>query len=203
MHRKLNRIYSELLGNIESSPENKRILNENLKKYTEVLVSFCSADQEIFTIYRVLKEMEDDLDGRRYSMVQSNCKHADYVVGKLACFIRTELEIARLKIKNPAMREYNCGNVKAPPLLKWTDKKVALVELIHAIAGSIDNGQAGINRIVKCFEYFFQVDLGNHYNIFDEICIRKIKPARYIDSLVNKLLEAIKSKLKQLIHNSI
>lgn len=185
-----------MLGNIESSPENERILNENLKKYTEVLVSFCSADQEIFTIYRVLKEMEDDLDGRRKCMAQPGCKHAGYVAGKLVSLIRTELEIARLKIKNPAMREYNCGNVKIPPLLKWTDKKVALIELIYAIAGSIENGQAGINRIVKCFEYFLQIDLGNHYNIFDEICIRKVKPARYIESLANRLMEAIKSKLK-------
>lgn len=59
--------------------------------------------------------------------------------------------------------------------LQWTGPKVSLIELIYSLqtAGVIINGAADIKHLTDFFERAFQIDLGNVYNVFQEMRIRK------------------------------
>ncbi len=71
---------------------------------------------------------------------------------------------------------------------KWTDPKVALVEVVYALhaKGAVDNGNADVKDIVEGFEYIFNIDLGNYYAVFQQnIRLRKRKNrTSYLDSLI-------------------
>lgn len=68
-------------------------------------------------------------------------------------------------------------------LLQWTDDKIALVELIYAISNSVNNGKASIKSITECFQFIFQINLGNYYRILLDINNRKTNITRYLDTL--------------------
>jgi hypothetical protein len=91
------------------------------------------------------------------------------------------------------------GTRKSSVNLRWTDKKVALVELIYALfcSNSLNNGDAEIKEITDSFENLFSVDLGDVYHAFSEIRDRKIEPTKFLDLLKDSLL----SKIKELKDN--
>lgn len=72
--------------------------------------------------------------------------------------------------------------------LEWTDKVIELVELIYSIhsAGSINNGKANINDIVKAFEGVFSVKLGKFYRAYLDLKKRQ-EPTTFLDKLRNAL----------------
>ncbi len=76
-------------------------------------------------------------------------------------------------------------------LLNWTDDKIKLVALIYAIARSINNGNAKIKKIVRCFEYIFQISLGNVYDVLHDLNIRKEGPCKYLMELPDHLLKKL------------
>jgi hypothetical protein len=74
--------------------------------------------------------------------------------------------------------------------LQWTGSKVSLIELIYAIqtAGVLNNGSADIKQLTSFFESQFQVELGNVYNVFQEMRIRKKNRSQFIDLLKERLI---------------
>lgn len=86
------------------------------------------------------------------------------------------------------------GTRKSSVNLRWTDKKVALVELIYALfcSNSLNDGDAEIREITEAFENLFSVDLGDVYHAFSEIRDRKIEPTKFLDLLKDSLLNKIK-----------
>ncbi|MBN8876807.1 MAG: RteC domain-containing protein [Sphingobacteriales bacterium] len=74
--------------------------------------------------------------------------------------------------------------------VQWTGSKVALIELIYALqsAGIFNNGSADIKQLSSYLEGVFQVELGNVYNVFQEMRIRKKNRTSFLDLLKEGLL---------------
>ncbi|MBS1598444.1 MAG: RteC domain-containing protein [Bacteroidetes bacterium] len=74
--------------------------------------------------------------------------------------------------------------------LQWTNKKVALAELIYAFhaTGVFNNAQPDINFITQELCNLFGIDMPNIYKIFEEIRIRKKNRTSFLDSLKLNLL---------------
>ena len=75
--------------------------------------------------------------------------------------------------------------------LQWTGPKVALIELIYGLhgAGVFNNSMADIKQITGFFENNFHVDLGNVYNVFQEMRIRKKNRSNFLDLLKDRLIQ--------------
>ena len=73
--------------------------------------------------------------------------------------------------------------------LRWSDSKVALVELIYALnaAGSINNGKSELKQIVQLFEKMFAIELGNYARVFAEIRTRKSGTSNFINHLKDRI----------------
>ena len=74
--------------------------------------------------------------------------------------------------------------------LKWTGSKAALVELIYALqtVGVFNNGVADVKQIASYFEELFDVELGNYYDTFQQIRIRKVNQTKFLDMMKDKLV---------------
>ena len=74
--------------------------------------------------------------------------------------------------------------------LRWTSPKIALIELIYALqeGGVFNNATADIKFLTGYFETAFQVELGNVYNAFQEMRLRKKNRSQFLDQLKERLL---------------
>ena len=79
---------------------------------------------------------------------------------------------------------------------QWTDRKVALAELIYALyAGKcFSNGNTSLKDIAFCCETLFNIEIGDFYRIFLEIRNRKKSRTQFLD----KLKEQIINKMDEL-----
>lgn len=86
------------------------------------------------------------------------------------------------KIQAFLMKDTNECNL---PSLTWTSSKAALVELIYALhsSGSINHGKLEIKEISKVFEQVLEIDLGDIYRTFYDICGRKVEGNLFIQQL--------------------
>lgn len=77
------------------------------------------------------------------------------------------------------------------PHMQWTGSKVSLIELIYALqtAGVINNKNADIKQLTVFFENIFQMELGNIYNVFQEMRIRKKNRTSFMDQLRDVLVK--------------
>ena len=187
MNSEINYKYNDLLVSIIQNLKNEEV-NKRLESFVHEMIEFCSSDNRIFTVYRILKEIEADIALKKKSL---NPSMAD-TLEKICSYINTEVEITLFKLNQPALIDIE-NKIKAdiPPLLTWTDDKVALVELIYAITKSVNNGKGTTKMIAACFEFIFQVDLGNFYNTLSDINLRKRNVTRYLDTLPKNLLEIL------------
>jgi hypothetical protein len=76
------------------------------------------------------------------------------------------------------------------PALKWTGKKLDLVELIFALhaTGNVNNVHGGIKPVADAFSKMFNVDLGNYHDYFQAIRSRKKAKLVFIDKLRSSLM---------------
>jgi hypothetical protein len=76
-------------------------------------------------------------------------------------------------------------------VLKWTDSKTGLIELMYALRqkGCFNHGQAEIKEIAEFFEQTLDIDLGNYYRTFQEIRIRKSGRTNFLDQLKTVLIQ--------------
>jgi hypothetical protein len=83
-----------------------------------------------------------------------------------------------------------------PPVLVWTASKAGLVELIYSFqsTGVFNNGRVGIRDIALGFEKLFGVELGNYYQVFNEIRLRK----KGRSQLLEQLKKGLELKMDQL-----
>ena len=82
---------------------------------------------------------------------------------------------------------------KIHKILKWTDSKASLVELIYALneSGSINNGETDIKTICAEFERIFNFELKDIYSTYRDITLRKTNPAKFLDKLSSAFQEKI------------
>jgi len=74
--------------------------------------------------------------------------------------------------------------------LKWTGSKAALVELVYALqaVGVFNNGAADVKQVATAFEELFDLRLGNYYDVFQQIRMRKINPTKFLDVMKDRLI---------------
>lgn len=77
------------------------------------------------------------------------------------------------------------------PALQWTAPKTALIELIYGLqaAGACNNGAADIKQITSFFESVFGLELGNVYNVFQEMRLRKKNRTVFLDNLRDRVVQ--------------
>jgi hypothetical protein len=91
----------------------------------------------------------------------------------------------------------NFSNIDSiqPFPFQWTASKADLIELIYSLqsGGVLNNGKTGIKETAETFQRLFQVDLGNYYNVFNEIRLRKKNRTSLLDLLREKVLQKMDS----------
>ncbi len=80
-------------------------------------------------------------------------------------------------------------------LLKWTDSKASLVELIYALneSGAINDGKTDIKTICAEFERIFDFELKDVYSTYRDITSRKTNPAKFLNKLSDTFQERVKN----------
>lgn len=79
--------------------------------------------------------------------------------------------------------------------LSWTASKADMVELINSLqaGGVFNHGKTGIKEIAETFQKLFKIDLGNYYNVFNEIRLRKKNRTALLDHLKEKIIQKMDS----------
>ena len=102
----------------------------------------------------------------------------------LATYLNTEL----VKL---AQEENNIDSIYSlSSSEKWTDKKIALCEIIYGIdsLGSVNYGNTDIKVLTSMFSKMFNIDLSDIYHIFLEMRRRKGDRTEYLNRLIKALL---------------
>lgn len=171
MNKRIKRA-SNLLFKCENESKWKKVYDNFLK----LLAQYCNNENNLLDVYRLLLITKLD--------IQSNMnEHPDVIFHyKYLCqIIDIEIEIILLKIKEPSLRK------KIPKLLKWTDCLTDLTEIIIGISKSVNHGTVKQIELQECFEFIFQVKIGNFSEKKGKIYIRKQKPM-YIDKVKENIL---------------
>jgi hypothetical protein len=177
-----------------------------LENELEQISNFCNNNADFIQYYRSGKTVMDEyyfLRGKRdlglnlesfyFERDPKFSTLFDFKVSKLlandmlAAYINCEL--ARLKEQE---------NNPEPPVSiyskdEWTDKKVALAEIIYAIheVRSVNNGNIHLKVLAAKFGRMFNIDMSDLYNMFLEIRSRKTDRTEYL----NRLIEALKKRM--------
>lgn len=153
-------------------------LSKTLVKY---ITQYCLTENNLLEVYRLLRRIRYTIQINKDLFPQYESQY-DY----LLYIIDTEIEINRIKTEQPDLR------IKIPKLLKWTDTLNALIELIYGTQNlSVNFGKGKLEEIAACFEFIFQIKLGNISEKFGDICTRKPKKL-YLDRVKENLLEKMK-----------
>lgn len=165
----------------------KYFFDTNLDFYQYYRTGATHFDEAYFVRGRIdMHLLPDDL---ALAIDTASCTIQSYKVAKLSAnellriYINTS--ISDLERKDEAA-------LNAPKVsLKWTGPKVALIELIYALQGSgvFNNSTADIKSITGCFENLFDIELGNVYNVFQEMRLRKKNRSSFLDLLRERLIQ--------------
>lgn len=157
-------------------------------------ISYYQSEQTHFDEILFLRKNLDLSIIPPYILLRDDLEHTtngDYLVTKLLLntklykFIQKELSVSTEVL----VQQENTKTIKSG--LNWTAPKSALIELSYALfcKGAINNGDVEIKQLVKEFELFFNVELGDPYRHFTNIKQRKKSPAIFLESLTNSLTQ--------------
>ena len=159
--------------------------HENYKAFKNRLIVFCSGKgSAVVGLFRILKRMEHELEDCLLEKTKIDVDRS--IIKKVLRTIKIERHILTYRLKNPALTNPEPAKSHPPPS-KWTDDKIDLIELIYAIQKSVNNGNVSIKALQECFEYVFDVDLGNIEERIEEIVERQGNKAHYLEKLINHL----------------
>ena len=158
--------------------------HEKFKIFKNRLIEYCSGKKNaVYSIFRVLKGIEYELSEYLNGRIHVNVERA--IIVKVLKTIRVEIEIVRYKMRNPKLFSQLTPTVQ--PVGIWTSDKIDLVELIYAIKMSVNKGNMSVKTLQECFEYIFQIKLGNLENKFKELDKKYGTNAQLHDSLITNL----------------
>lgn len=186
MSAKLNDLYYNLFEEVIRKNSNTKEINSKFNIFINALVEFTSKEKRLFYSYRILKQIQTDMSIKRKSLDLTLYDISD----RITALIDIEINIILLKLKNPDKINLDeISDKTSPELLEWTDLKINLIELAYSISKSINNGNASMAKIIRCFEYIFQVNLGNFYDTLGEINTQQGEPCQYLETLHGVLLK--------------
>jgi len=161
----------------------KRFFNNNLDFYKYYRTGNSSLDDRLFL--RGNHDIKLCLDTYYLQTDHDFSTSHDYKVAKLIAN-----DLIQVYIEDQL---YNTTNAKSKDLhkLKWTGSKTSLTELIYALyqQGVFDNGNSDIREIAKYFESIFNTELGNFYQTFLELRMRKMNRTKFLDALREGLIK--------------
>lgn len=167
----------------------KRFFDHNNAFYQYYRSDACHLDELYFTRgpFRVCGELDDcELDGTyntshdyKLSKVIANEQYQDYLSRELA------------KLNGSVVVP---GPVDLP--FRWTSSKTDAVELIYSLiaTGVLNNGNADVKNFVLWFEKAFQIDLGNYYHKYTDMCNRKKDRTTFLDKMNAALIRRMDEK---------
>ncbi|GHT06756.1 hypothetical protein AGMMS49525_15360 [Bacteroidia bacterium] len=148
---------------------------------------------------RSTQKLECHVESFSYERDSNFSTNYDYKVTEilandmLATYLDEELE----KLERNERRSKHSINLTSVD--KWTERKVALVELVYDIyaAQSVNNGNIDLRVLTAKFCKMFNIDIDNAYRIFLEIRSRKGDRTPYLNHLIeslNKYMTELDSK---------
>lgn len=145
--------------------------------------------QDEFYFLRGRREMELNLESFYFERDPKFSTHFDFKVSKLlandmlAAYLNCKLSKLKSQIESS---DFILGFQSKE---KWTDKKVALVEMIYAIHSeeSVNTGNIELKTLTALFEKIFNIDLSDLYHIFLKIRGRKGDRTVYLNRLIKAL----------------
>jgi len=171
--------------------------NEHVEfnKFRQKLIKDCKKNvYSIEDLLRYLSGFEIGLNDCLKMRVHIEVERA--IVVKVLKTIRTEIEIVRYRMNNPGISDSNSMKIPAPAG-KWTNPKIDLIVLAYAIKNSVDNGKVTMKALQDCFEYIFQIELGNMYKRVGEYIIgKKDVKTGYFEHLIDSFNHFVSDKLK-------
>ena len=83
--------------------------------------------------------------------------------------------------------------------MQWTYSKIDLTLLTYALKdlGVFNEGKADLKTIIRCFEYMFDIDLGNYSSSFQDVLERK----KGFTNITDKLREALRKRIDNSLNN--
>ncbi len=187
MSIKLNESYYALIEAVQNG-DNVNEVNSKFKNFIDALTRFSVNEKQFLLTFRTLSQIKIDVcsKGKVIDLTMFD------LLGRITALLEVEIKVTLLKLKNPVLAKMDKPSAQNDlELLNWTDDKIKLVALIYAIARSINNGNAKIKKIVRCFEYIFQISLGNVYDVLHDLNIRKEGPCKYLMELPDHLLKKL------------
>jgi hypothetical protein len=116
----------------------------------------------------------------------------DFLVSQITANTRllTYIEKLLLQPDGSTSGSPSADSSKAPSLT-WTGSKTDLIELIYALhSGSVlNNGNADLKLIATCLQKVFNIEVGNYYDIFQHIRLRKTGRTKFLDNLRSLLIK--------------
>ncbi|MDQ2753433.1 MAG: RteC domain-containing protein [Bacteroidota bacterium] len=129
------------------------------------------------------------LDDNHYNYDASFSSSHDVKVARILAYEKLHAYVSHCKahIISQKAGETNSSSL---PSLTWTAAKVALIELLYALqsAGAFNNGTSDLKLLAGFFEQAFHIELGNYYNVFGEMRLRKKNRTSFLDNLRDRLL---------------
>ena len=167
---------------IETLNEIAKNEQEKFKAFREEFTQYCICEKAVLNLFRNLRSIEGDLQDCLEGRIEINVDRA--IILKVMNTIQTELEIIRYKMKCSGLSDSTPPKVPKP-VGRWTDDKLCLIELLYAIkqTKSINNGNITLKALQECFEYFFQVKLGNISDRISELLERKTNKKMFLETL--------------------
>ncbi|WP_343635829.1 RteC domain-containing protein [Fluviicola sp.] len=123
----------------------------------------------------------------------------DLVLAKSIAFEKLEnrikIELFRITNSDQVLLDLNSVSNNSKKVLKWTDSKTSLVELIYALhsVGVLNNGQIDLKTITEVLADVFQVELGDHYRTYHDLKSRKIDRTKFLNNLIETLTRRMES----------
>lgn len=184
-------------------------LKTYLEKEHDQINTFCNKNLEFIQYYRSGKntldeyyfvrgrrDMELNLESFYFERDPKFSTQFDFKVAKLlandmiAAYVNCELA------KMYQEENYQDITFGVHSKEKWTDAKVALVEIVYGIhvLRSVNSGNIDIKVLATIFSKMFNVDLGDIYHIFLEIRSRKGDRTVYL----NRMIKALNQRMDEL-----
>ncbi|MDD3321710.1 MAG: RteC domain-containing protein [Paludibacter sp.] len=187
---------------------NNDVLLDYYEKNLKEITCFFNAHQEFYQYYRLKSNYNDALFFVRQrkellhltDVSQNNFEPAfssshDHLVAqiiandRLEIFLKEQIELIIFQNKIPHVDDMGYSQRL---VLKWTDSKLALIELIYALHTnkSLNDGECDISELTSELEQVFNVKINNIYRSFQDIKSRNSQ-TKFIDSLKTSLQKKI------------
>ena len=139
---------------------------------------------------RRVPNTEDLAEEQAVFVKADHCPVTSYQLGRLRANERLSVQLQQTMQQSQGSSLPHISD-DSQQQLQWTASKVALIELIYGLqgAGVFNHAATDIKQLTLYFEKVFNLHLGNVYNVFQEMRIRKKNRSAFLDLLRDRLLQ--------------